>query len=247
MTVVVGVCIAILQNCSSHKDMEEQTKLLVAKIEKVQPEDASDELKAEVRTAEERIADPKTYDDFFLKAYAAQMDENYDKAMEYYRKVIELAPESAMAYNNMGIVYDLGKQDYVKAIECYEKAIDLAPDDAETYYDAYYNMGVAYNLKQDYDKAIECSETAIKLKPDSAGAYCLMGVAYNGKQDYDKAIECSETAVKLKPDYELAYASMGFAYSRKGIKKKAIECMKKAAQLGFEPAQKWLAESDKTE
>ena len=85
---------------------------------------------------------------------------NYDKAIEYYEKAIELKSDDEVYYN-MGYVY-CNKGNYDKAIECYEKAIELKPDKNE----AYNNMGNTYYYKGNYDKAIEYYEKAIELKPN---------------------------------------------------------------------------------
>jgi tetratricopeptide (TPR) repeat protein len=75
----------------------------------------------------------------------------------------------------MGNVY-FGKKDYDKAIEYYEKYADLFLDFADTYDNvkfayagleikpnyaqAFYNMGVAYEVKGNKVRARECKEKA---------------------------------------------------------------------------------------
>jgi tetratricopeptide (TPR) repeat protein len=68
---------------------------------------------------------------------------DYDKAIEYYHKAIELKPDDAVAYYNLGCAYD-NKGDYDKAIKSYNKAIELKPDDAV----AYNNRGNAYKKQR---------------------------------------------------------------------------------------------------
>ena len=54
--------------------------------------------------------------------------DNYNKAIECYRKAIELDPKYASAWNHMGGAYvQLG--DYQKAVECFQKAVELKPGD----------------------------------------------------------------------------------------------------------------------
>ena len=74
---------------------------------------------------------------------------NYAKAIEGYEKAIELKPDYASAYHNLGIVYR--KQgNFDKSIESYEKAIELDPDDASVYY----NLGIAYHNDDDFTTAL---------------------------------------------------------------------------------------------
>ncbi|MBT6516593.1 MAG: tetratricopeptide repeat protein, partial [Candidatus Marinimicrobia bacterium] len=73
---------------------------------------------------------------------------NYTKAIESYKKAIELKPDYALAYNNLGIAYN-NQGNYTKAIESYKKAIELKPD----YALAYNNRAIIYYSKEEYDKA----------------------------------------------------------------------------------------------
>ena len=261
-----------------HNDLIERYDKLVAIYaeiaKKTSPQDATPEQEVEIRTFAEIITNPKTAGEFFLKAYVAQIDEHHDTAIKYYKKSLDLDPDDAHVYNNMGVAYK-NKGDHDKAIEYCQKAIELKPDNAEPYNnmgiayggkgdhdkatecflkaiklkpdyaEAYNNMGNAYDNKGDHDKAIECYLKAIELKPDYANAYCNMGIAYGqGKRDYDKAIEYCQKAIDLKPDFAMAYYNMGMAYGLNGNEKKAIECIKTAAQLGNEEAQKFLSKNN---
>ena len=210
-------------------------------------------------------------EDWFQKGIIAYGLEEFENSIFYWQKAININPDFAGAYNNMGVAYD-EKGKYDIAIECFQKAINLKPDFAvaynnmgvaygkKGYYDkamecyhkaininpdyaeAYNNIGVDYGEKGNYDKAIECYQKAININPDFAQVYCNMGVAYFEKGNYDKAIECYQKAININPDYEEAYYGMGFAYHEKGNDDKANEYMIKAARLGSKPAQNLLRE-----
>ena len=209
--------------------MNEYSKYILTIKGVEQPQDASESLKEIVRTAEDRVTNPITADDFYLKGYAAHVDQNYDKAIEYYLKTLELDPSSAdYIFNNIGTVYVGGKRDYDKAIEYYKKSIEIKPNPS-----AYFNMANAYqNYEQKYDKAIEYYKKAIELASNFSEAYCCIGNIYlNNKNECDKAIEYFKKAIDVKPDSAAAYSSMGNAYKiYKQEHDKAIECYKKAIE-----------------
>ncbi|MDR1006200.1 MAG: tetratricopeptide repeat protein [Bacteroidales bacterium] len=169
-------------------------------------------------------------EEWFKKGVAAYENNDKGKAIEYYRKAIELKPDYADAYFCIGFAYKRWWEKEDTAIEYFKKAIELKPDYAE----AYANMGIAYGYwKEEYEKAIECYNKAIELKPDYAEAYVNMGRAYmRWKKQYKKAIECFEKAIALKPDLAQAYFNMGEAYFgwRKQCKK-AIKYYEKAIEL----------------
>jgi len=96
----------------------------------------------------------------------------FDAAIESYKKALEIKPDYAEAYYNMGIALK-DKGDPEAAIDSYKQALKIKPDYAE----AYYNMGNALKDKGDPEAAIDSYKQALKIKPDYAEAYNNMGVA----------------------------------------------------------------------
>jgi len=205
---------------------EFENKILSSNMDLIKDGDLRDEI-----TKMKKEGSAKAAEKLFNMGNAYYHTGNYDKAIEYYKKAIELKPDYTEAYYNMGGAY-YDKGNYDKTIECCKKAIESKPDDAETYY----GMGGAYYHKGNYDKAIEYYEKAIELKPDYAEAYHNMGAAYYDKGNYDKAIKCYQKVIELKPDYADAYHNMGAAYYNKNSYDKAIECCKKAIKLKIDDA-----------
>ena len=153
---------------------------------------------------------------------------DYQGAIEYFRRAIDLDPQYASPWSNMGHAYNkLG--DYNKAIECCCKAIDLDPKFASPWS----NMGYTYNKLGDYNKTIECCCKAINLDPKFASPWNNMGVAYNKLGDYNKAIECYRKAIELDPKFANPWNNMGDVYNKLGDYNKAIECCRKA--IGLDP------------
>ncbi len=176
-----------------------------------------------------------TAEDWFQKGYNSFEIEEYDKAIECFQKAIEIHPDFAEAYYNMGTVYHY-KGNYDRAIECYHKALEINPNHAK----AFNNMGSSYYYKINYDKAIECYHKAIEINPDYADAYYNMGIVYGKKRNNDKAIECYQKAIEINPNYVKAYYYMGLSYILKGNYDKGIECLQQAAKLGHKSAQDFL-------
>jgi tetratricopeptide (TPR) repeat protein len=85
----------------------------------------------------------------------------FDEAIAAYTKVIELDPESVIAYSNRGeAYYSIGEYD--KAMADYTKAIEM---DSE-FWLAYYHRGLAYESKGEYDKAASDYEKVIEIATD---------------------------------------------------------------------------------
>ncbi len=89
--------------------------------------------------------------DWFNKGYNAAENKEYDKAISYYLRAIELNPADADAYINLGAAY-YNQSNLTKAIRMYEKAIELNPE----YADAYSNLGLLTMTKATSPKPYGC-------------------------------------------------------------------------------------------
>lgn len=120
--------------------------------------------------ADEMLAkDPNNAFNLYVKGYLYHNMGDYDKAIEYYKKTIEVDPNYAEAYSNIGLIYCLKAQDfsgkatsdvndpkykeaqmtlksfYEQAKPYYEKARELKPDQKDLWLNGLYR--VYYNLQ----------------------------------------------------------------------------------------------------
>jgi len=108
------------------------------------------------------------------------------RAAVSYLKAIELNPEFAEAY------YDLGTHVYAcqgmmqKAIACFQKTVDLKPAFAE----AHYNLAASYYRQGDYGAAIDCLNEVVDLKPKDSEAHLALGFAHLHEGNLGNAISC---------------------------------------------------------
>jgi tetratricopeptide (TPR) repeat protein len=150
----------------------------------------------------------------------------YQKAISYLAKAIELNPKYALAYYNRGTAnHKLGQ--YTQAISDYTKAIELNPK----YAVAYNNRGVAYYDLGQYTQAISDYTRAIELNSEFAEAYYNRGVVYYDLGQHPKAISDYTKAIELNPKYAEAYNNRGIVYYDLGQHPKAISDYTKAIEL----------------
>jgi tetratricopeptide (TPR) repeat protein len=206
-----------------------------AEIERLKKELASNKDNTDLKASYQKQTDALAAEEYYTKGYSAQEKGFNERAIEYYQKAIELNPNYAYAYNNMGLAYIITLKNN-EGIRYCQKAIELNPN----YAYAYNNMGTAYANLMDYCEAIKCFQKAIVLDPNDAMAYNNMGSAYICLKDYREAIRYIQKAIDLNPNYATVYYNMGIAYYYLGNAQEQINCYKKAAQLGHEGAQEWL-------
>lgn len=83
--------------------------------------------------------------------------DDFDSAVYYYKKAVEINPNYIDPWVNMGVSYRL-MEDYEKAAESYSRAMELDPNDTELLI----SLGALYVVTDDPKKAIEYLEKAIK-------------------------------------------------------------------------------------
>ena len=133
-------------------------------------------------------------------AYQAQMEGDYDRAVELYQSSLELFP-TAEAHTFLGWTYHFqGKLEEAIA-EC-KRAIEIDPEFGNPYND----IG-AYLIEMGrFEEAIPWLERATEARryePRHFPHYNL-GRAYLGKEMYARAMRCFQEALQVEPRYSQA-------------------------------------------
>ena len=99
-----------------------------------------------------------------------------DDAIKVFRDAIEINPQSASSYNNIGIVY-LNKNQPDEAIEAFQTAIEIQPDHVHYYWNL-----VPLLLRQErLEEALEAIKTATELDPEHAETFHQVGKLLRGQ------------------------------------------------------------------
>ncbi|MFY9585705.1 MAG: tetratricopeptide repeat protein [Candidatus Acidiferrales bacterium] len=134
------------------------------------------------------------------EAYQAQMEGDFDHAVELYEKSIAVQP-TAEAHTFLGWTFHFqGKID--RAIEQCKRAIEIDPDFGNPYND----IGAYLIEMRRYDEAIPWLERATEAKRYDPRhfPYFNLGRIYLAKEMYSRARENFENALRLEPRYQLA-------------------------------------------
>lgn len=132
-------------------------------------------------------------------------------ALPYYKHAVELDPNFAMAYADLGITYsNLGQTSL--AIENSRKAFALRERVSERerfYIEAMYYSDVTGEL----EKANQVYEQCIEAYPRAATPHNNLGVNYTLMGQYENAAGASRAAVQLAPDNSVPYGSLMSDYN----------------------------------
>lgn len=149
----------------------------------------------------------------------------YNKAVESSLEALKLDPESAAAYNHLGIIY-LESKRYQKAEESLKQALLLQPN----YPEAHNNYGVLLNRTDKFIQAVAHFEKAISsehyLTPENA--LTNLGYAYYRLGKTAKAKEYHQKALDIIPEFCLANKNMGDVYAKEKNYKMATDFFQRA-------------------
>jgi tetratricopeptide (TPR) repeat protein len=116
---------------------------------------------------------------------------NYDTAIFYFKKTLELEDDDAMTYFNLGLTYE-GKGEFARAIEFLQKSLDID----STSVNARSRMANIYYGMGEFKAAIKLNQDIMRMSPNEALPYVNLGNYYlfqrdtlNGIRYYEKAVE----------------------------------------------------------
>lgn len=142
--------------------------------------------------------DPALGDAHRALAQSQLMLGNFAQAAEEAQKAIELNPNDAEAWENLGRANPKGDSNW--AIEKFTRALELDP----RLFSAHYGLGKIYFDHKNYGKAIEHYQEALKIIPSSLDAHINLGKAYQEQGKNQEAIKEFQRVLELKPDHPQA-------------------------------------------
>ena len=146
-----------------------------------------------------------------------------DDAIAAYRRAIDIKPDFAEAYSNLGVALkEQGKLN--EAVAAYRQAIGIKPDYAE----AHSNLGVSLKQQGKLSEAIAAFRQAIGIRPDYAKAYSNLGVALRQQGKLDEAVAAYRQAIGIKADFAEAYSNLGAALDEQGNIEGAVVAYRQA-------------------
>ena len=129
------------------------------------------------------------------RAFSDMEEDQYAAAAERLERLVDVDPENAAIFYNLGVVYTFLKRNE-EALESFRRCVDLHPD----YFQAWYNMGqIAMIVKKDFSQALHYFERAAAIRPDYVSAHHQRGIACELLGDKERALKCWERTLELDP------------------------------------------------
>jgi adenylate cyclase len=140
----------------------------------------------------------------------SMFNRQYDEAISYYRKAVELAPSNANAIASLawGFCYSGYPEE---AIPLLKQAMRFSPVHPPWYTAT---LGLAYMMTGDYTKTIAAHEQLIERKSMLQFAYSRLTAIYAVQGSDEKARAYAAELLKIKPDFNISDWSKALLYQK---------------------------------
>jgi tetratricopeptide (TPR) repeat protein len=166
-------------------------------------------------------------DDLVAAGGAALQNQNFQAAVDSFKRALELEPKNKAAYRGLGAAYlNLQKKD--DAIATFKKLLDINQYDEY----AWTGIGYAYIIDHDYEKAADAFRKQVEINPlDSTAQYSLASSLVQLRR-FPEALPEMEKTAQLMPRSAEIQASLGQIYLEVKQPEKAMGAFEKAVELG---------------
>jgi tetratricopeptide (TPR) repeat protein len=111
---------------------------------------------------------------------------------------------------------------------------------ASSSFEAWFNLGVAYQKTNRLEQAGQAYAEALKLKPDSALAYSNLGATLQERGDLPEARKVYERALQLAPETPAALWNLAIVQDRLGNPSETEKCVEKLVEVDPEREDAWF-------
>jgi tetratricopeptide (TPR) repeat protein len=164
-----------------------------------------------------------------VRAFSAKGDllmkkEDFNKALQYYYKLLQLDSANAEIYNNIGLCQmRLNQLDLAESF--FRKALTLKSKDPIIVY----NYGMLMLKKGCYEKAIEIMSKIINK--ERVEVFSFLGYCYSLLGKHKESFVFYKKALQIAPHYQENLINLACTYAKMGEKEKALEILQKLLRV----------------
>ena len=150
----------------------------------------------------------------------------FDYAEKLATSITNEFPNHPFGWKVLGALFGQSGRN-LEALNAIQRVVKLSPRD----FQAFYNLGIAFQSVNKLDKALICFDKAIELKPDYVEAYFNKGNTLKDLNKFNEAEICYKKAIKLKSNYPEAHNNLGVMFNKLGKFYEAEISFKKVIEL----------------
>lgn len=175
--------------------------------------------------------------EYYLKGrelYTRYKKADNEKAIEQFKKAIELDNNYSLAWAGLGDSYsqNYGRFGLDKTwIDSSKAAANIAIKLDSTSSEAFKALANAFNYASEYEKGFQLLQTSVRLNPNNALAVGNLGTGYFLRGELDKAMMWEKKAAIISPKNYISYQIIGWIYRLFEDYPKAKLWLKKSLEL----------------
>ena len=218
---------AILHVHPNHPDAKHNLWLIEGQVERNQLVELFNAgCYAEVESRAGVLVEQNPKAGFVWKVYGAALMVQGKEALIPLRKAVELLPNDAEAYSNLGgALYELGQLDAAR-MTCL-RALEINCDSA----DAHNNLGNVLKELGQLDGAESCYRRALEIVPDFAWAHNNLASTLKNLGRIDEAEKSCRRALQIKPDFIEALNNLALILNDQGQFIEAFNTIKQSLHI----------------
>lgn len=171
----------------------------------------------------------------YTKAHEYMVQNQPEKAIPLYRKVLKQKADFKNAYQEMAVCFQqIGRTD--SALIYYQGAIVYDPANV----DAYQSIGNIYYMQAEYDDALIWYERASEVDELYPRTYQNMGTIWLARKNYRMAKKYFEMAITVDATYPRGYYGLGLVAWSLGDPAEAESKFLDAVRVGSMPEAKYM-------
>lgn len=189
-----------------------------------QKEKGKQELKQALEDAED-----VTHQEYLLikAANLWYVDEDYEAALEEYRIIRDLFPDSMQGYNNAGVILrNLGRHE--EAVILFEKAAEVAPSNSIPLANLWWTH---LTFRKDPVSAEAAGRRVVALGPEIAIHHHWLGYALAAQGRFDEAVESYKKVLSLEPQHPWGLPNIAYILLAAGRAAEAVPYFKQVREL----------------
>lgn len=162
----------------------------------------------------------------FNKAHGLRKAGQYSQAVDIYKEVHKIYPQSDKVLVVLGYTYGQ-KQLFDQQLRTCDKALTIKPKNVE----ALNCRGLALDRLGRHEEALEAYNQVLDLQPDLHLIWNNKGETLMRLEKYDEALDAFDRAIAIKPEYKFGWNNRGNALSKLGKYSLAIASYDEALEI----------------
>ncbi len=148
-----------------------------------------------------------------------------EKIIGLLEQTVKIYPGYFEAWNSLGEMYTMMKNDNEKALEYFSRTVKEKP----TYAAGWYNLGYIHFQKEDFPQALDNFRKAATLDSTDLKTMSNLAMCYNKTGQVDSAVLTNEKIIRSKPNVVIPYLNNASFYLARQDSVNAVIWLEKAA------------------